>query len=354
MADLKDKIAALESLSRDNPGAMLVLAYMLRKDGQEARALELSRSALAHPASDAVLVAKARAFINDSVPGWHIVIVQDEVRNAAYDKALRRAIRPNSRVLEIGAGTGVLAMMAARAGATQVVSCEMNPAVAAKAREIVARNGYADRVRIIAKHSDTLDAKTDMGGRADVLVSEIISNNLLGEDVLSAHERALRDLLKPEAKVIPAGGCIRVALAEDARDASHRLGNAAGFDLSSFNGLSQPIRQIRAGHARLALRSEPTNLFAFNFASPDYCAPSAMDIDLRSSGGRVNGVAQWIALELDEDTIYENRPTPGAQSCWAVLFYPLEESMETQPGEIIRVYGAHDRHNLTIWAQPQP
>jgi SAM-dependent methyltransferase len=354
MADLKDKIAALEPLSRDNPGAMLVLAYMLRKDGQEARALELSRAALAHPISDAILVAKARAFISDSVPGWHVVIVHDEVRNAAYDQALRRAIGPDSRVLEIGAGTGLLAMMAARAGAAQVVSCEMNPAVAAKAGQIVARNGYADRVRIIAKHSDTLDANADMGGRADVLVSEIVSNNLLGEDVLSAHERAMRDLLKPGAKVIPAGGRIRVALAEDARDGLHRLGEIAGFDLSSFNELSEPVRQIRPGHERLALRSEPADLFAFDFASPNYCAPSAMNIDLASNGGRVNGVAQWIALKLDEGTIYENRPAAGAQSCWAVLFYPLEKSIQTMPGEIIRVYGAHDRHNLTIWAQPRP
>jgi SAM-dependent methyltransferase len=354
MADLKDKITALEPLVRDNPSAMLVLAHMLRKDGQEERALELCRLAMVHPSGDAFLAAKARAFFNDSVPGWHFVIVNDEVRNAAYDNALRRAIKPDSRVLEIGAGTGLLAMMAARAGAAQVISCEMNPAVAAKAAQVVARNGYADRVRIIAKHSDTLDANADMGGRADVLVSEIVSNSLLGEDVLSAHERAVRDLLKPGAKVIPAGGCIRVALAEDARDGSHRLGEIAGFDLSSFNELSEPVRQIRPSHERLALRSEPADLFTFDFASPNYCAPSATNIDLCSKGGRVDGVAQWISLKLDEGTIYENRPAAGAQSCWAVLFYPLEKSIQTMPGEIVRVFSAHDRHNLTIWAQSQP
>ena len=44
----------------------------------------------------------------------------------AYDAALRRAIRPGCRVLEIGTGSGLLAMMAARAGAAQVVTCERN------------------------------------------------------------------------------------------------------------------------------------------------------------------------------------------------------------------------------------
>src|SRR5262249_41477952 len=101
-----------------------------------------------------------------------------------YEAALRRAITPNSKVLEIGCGSGLLAMMAARAGAAAGVSCEMGTAIAGKAAEIGARNGDSDRVRVIAKHSSMLDAETDLGGRADVLVSEIVDSALLGELVL--------------------------------------------------------------------------------------------------------------------------------------------------------------------------
>ena len=94
----------------------------------------------------------------------------------------------------------------------------MNPTIADMATQIIARNGFSDRVRVIAKHSDTLDVQADLGGPMDILVSEIVSNNLLGEDVLPAHERAVRNLLKPGGRVIPARGAIRVALAEDMRD----------------------------------------------------------------------------------------------------------------------------------------
>ena len=349
MAELRDQIAALESRALGNPAAMLSLARMLRKDGQNERALAMCHAALALAPKDAKLAAQIQFFVNDAVPEWHFSIVKDAARNEAYDTALRRAVTPVSRVLEIGAGTGLLAMMAARAGAAEVFTCEMNPAVAEKATEIVALNGYAERVRVLAKHSDTLDADADMGGRADILVSEIVSNNLLGEDVLPAHEHAMRHLMKPGARVIPARCRLRVSLAYDGRVEERGLATVAGFDLSPFNALAQPVREIRVGVEKLSLMSEPADLFVFDFASSDYCAPSQSSVTLASSGGCVNGIAQWIALDMDEVTGYENRPRPGAKSCWAALFYPFQKPIDTEPGETIRICGSHDRHRVSIW-----
>jgi type II protein arginine methyltransferase len=351
MAELDDKIAALESRVQGNPAAMLSLARTLQQGGQKERALALCRSALSLAPDDAQLTAQAKRLVAASVPEWHFSIVQDETRNAAYDAALRRAVKPESRVLEIGTGTGLLAMMAARAGAAEVITCEMTPAIAEKAAEIVALNGYADRIRVVAKHSDKLDVEADMGGRADILVSEIVSNNLLGEFVLAAHERAFRDLLKPVAHAIPARGAVRVALAHDRREDQIDLANVSGFDLSSFKTLAQPTRQIRVGHERLSLRSEAADLFVFDFESAQYCVPAQSSRLCRSAGGPVNGIAQWIALQLDDVTRYENRPAPGANSCWAALFYPFPATVDTVAGQQIRIFGSHDRQSLTIWAE---
>ena len=64
----------------------------------------------------------AAEVMSAGIPRWHFDIVHDYPRNDAYEAALRRAVFPGCKVLEIGTGTSLLAMMAARAGAAEVVT----------------------------------------------------------------------------------------------------------------------------------------------------------------------------------------------------------------------------------------
>jgi type II protein arginine methyltransferase len=315
-------------------------------------AIDTIQRALALAPEDAALRAAARRVLGRMAPAWHFLIVADRPRNDAYEAALRRIVSPGCKVLEIGAGTGLLSMMAARAGAGEVIACEADPAIAAAAREIVARNGLADRVRIVAKHSSELDLQQDLGGPADVLVSEIVSNNLLGEAVLPTLEDVVPRLLRPGAAVIPARGRVRVALAHDARWARGRMGTVSGFDLSEFNRFARAERDIVVGEARLALRSAAADLFAFDFASGGPYAAAATSLDLASFGGPVNGIAQWIALDLDPHTTYENRPSPGTRSCWAAVFHPFDRERDTRGGEMLTMHGRHDRQAPWVWIAP--
>ena len=109
---------------------------------------------------------------------------------------------------------------------------------------------------------------------------------------------------------------------------------------------------IPVGHDRLKLRSEATDLFVFDFGVSQFCAPACASVACVATGGRVNGIAQWIALEMDEETRFENRPAPGAVSCWSVLFHPLPDPIDASSGQKIRVFGSHDRHQISIWCQP--
>lgn len=341
-------IDALLQEAKGNPLAMFRVAGLLRKAGDEPRAATLCDELLAIDSLEPALFLEVRSFRNYGVPEWHFSIVRDQRRNDAYDAALRRLIKPGMRVLEIGTGTGILAMMAARAGAAEVITCEMNPAVAAAASEIIDRNGFGDRVKVIHSHSDTLDLDRHLGGRrADLLVSEIISNNMVDQQVMPAHARAARDLLVPNAPVIPARGRVRVALVEDMRHGTQPLGVIDEFDLSPFNRLAPSVRSARGGRG-LELRSEAADLFDFDFSGVPL-QPVVSSRDCVSSGGPVNGVVQWIQLDVDgQGSMYENEPGESPPSCWSPLVYPFERTVETTAGDVLTVHGAHDGRAMSI------
>jgi len=341
-----DRMVALADGSARKLAALSAEALEM---GPVDQAYPLARRARALAPDDGEVRSMTHRALAGGVPKWHFRIVRDDVRNAAYQAALERAVGPETRVLDIGAGTGLLAMMAARAGAGAVISCEMNPAVADAAAEIVALNGLADRVRVVAKRSTDLDVAADMGGRADLLVSEIVSNDLLRQGVLPVMEDAVARLLKPGGRMIPSFGQLRIALAHWGGLGDRWLGKVAGFDMRPFNRLAQSPQAVKNGDPALVLRSAAADLFDFDFASGGPFPARRTSLELVAQGGPVNGIVQWIRLRLDAEISYENRPSPGDASCWACLFHPLERDVDPAPGARIRVHGAHNRSGVRLW-----
>ena len=347
MRDRTSDLLTMLPLVEGNPQAMVALARQLAAAGEVVRALDLAARGSALAPEDGEVRTLAAEVLSNGVPRWHFVIVRDRVRNDAYEAALKRAIVPGCRVLEIGTGTGLLAMMAARAGA-EVVTCEADPAVALAARDVVAANGLSDRVRVVNKHSTALDL-ADLGGSADILVSEIVSNDMVSEGVLPAHEDAVPRLLRPGGVVIPARGQVRVALAEDSGWDRGRVESASGFDLTPFNRLAQPYREIPVESDRLTLRSDPADLFDFDFASGGPWPALRGGASLESSGGRVNGIVQWIALDMDDHGRYENRPKAGVPSCWGAIFWSFGRVLETVAGQKIGIAARHEKDRIRLW-----
>jgi type II protein arginine methyltransferase len=333
-----------------DPRKLAAVASLAAALGSSETAFALAAEARRLAPGDADIIRKTRRAFAAGVPAWHFSIVKDEARNDAWDRALRKAVRPGDTVLDIGSGSSLLAMMAARAGAARVISCEMNPAVADAAAEIVARNGLTERITIVPRHSTALDPERDMGGRADVLVSEIISNDMLGQDVLGIVGDARNRLLKPGAAIIPTAGDVRVALAEWRGLPKQRLRTVSGFDLAPFNRLAATPHRLRVGDPQLGLRSDPVTLFGFDFAGGAQ-SPLRAERRLPGKGGAINGVAQWIRIHLDDETVYENRPAADAMSCWLCLFYPLEEAVQLPAGAEVTVRGERTQRDLDVWLE---
>lgn len=334
-----------------DPGSMVRLAKALSDGGEAARAAELAEQARRLAPEDPEIERIAQLVLESTVPDWHHHILADTARNSAFEAALRRSVVPGCRVLDIGAGSGLLALMAARAGAAEVVSCEVNTAMAATAAEIVERNGYADRIRIVARHSRDLEMGTDLAGPADIIVSEIVSNNLLGENILGSMEDVVGRLGHPATRVIPSHGSVRIALAHYANLASRQTRFVQGFDLSPMNGFAARI-PLSPGNEALALRSAPEDLFAFDFSSGGPFTDYRAAISLTSTGGEVNGIVQWFRLTMDAEGTYENRPAPGASSSWSVMFQPLPSATASQPGDRFVVRGGRDQTSVWMWLDP--
>jgi type II protein arginine methyltransferase len=334
----------------DDPAQFLALGLQLATSRAGGLALALVERALARHGDDPAWQAVARAVCTADVPEFHHRMLRDSLRNAAYRAAIDRLV-PGKTVLDIGTGSGLLAMMAARAGATQVYACEANPMLAATARTIIAANGLADRIRVFDCHSSKLDRVRDLAGGVDVVVSEIFDEGVIGEGVLSSLAHARRALARPGAVFVPERASIRAALAEFA-PLPQQAGPVEGFDLAGFARHVMDKRYVYADDPTLVLRSEPAELMTFDFASGDPPDRGDAARDLISTGGRVSGMAQWLRLTFAPDIIYENRPGSAPDLHWVINLARCP-AQDTGEGDRFRVGLTYAAESLALWCAPE-
>ena len=287
---------------------------------------------------------------HDVVPAWHFAMLDDAKRNAAFETAIRRAVK-GKRVLDIGTGAGLLAMMAARAGATHITTCETIGIVAEHARRIIATNGLSDRITVIAKPSTELIPGADVKEPAEVLITETFASGVVGEGIVQILEHAHANLLTPDAVVIPQAASVMGYLAGGGRLPGLLFTDrVAGFDLSAFNDFAPsrlPVSFNGVPHHAMSLDTEFARFDFRQGQFPMANTPHRVEVTL---SGACAGVLQWLRLELDAETQYENRPAHDAEFCghWTQQLHRFPKLMPVRAGELVPVMFRHDRSQISL------
>lgn len=323
------------------------LAQCLHEQSRREEALALLRDAQARFPDDEDIDFMLRLQLSSIAPAWHIPMVNDEERNQAYDLALRRAVKPGDLVLEIGTGSGLVAMMAARAGAGRVVTCEMLPLMGDIARGVVAKNGLSDRITVLTRKSTQLQVGTDLPDRADVFVSELFNIGMLAPNMIPVLQHARETLLKPDARIIPAGAVIYGALIEAPQLARvNPVRQISGFDLSPLDKLRPPgYAQIDLAADLVRQVSQPFKAMEFDFRSNIPERDAHILQVTATSAGVAHGIAFWFDLVMDEEIVYSSASTARTNH-WkqAAEFFP--QPIAVQPGDRLMVIAGYDNTRI--------
>ena len=140
----------------------------------------------------------------------HRTMICDRVRTDAFRRAIDAVVRPGDVVLDVGAGTGILSVFAARAGAARVYAVERTT-IAVVAQDFAAANGVADIVEVIQGEVEDIE----LPERVDVIVSEWLGGFGIDEGMLAPVITARDRWLKPGGVMIPRSVTAWTALVHD-------------------------------------------------------------------------------------------------------------------------------------------
>ncbi|KAK9363591.1 S-adenosyl-L-methionine-dependent methyltransferase [Lipomyces starkeyi] len=176
--------------------------------------------------------------------GIHEEMLKDETRTLSY----RNAIYQNSHmfrgkvVLDVGCGTGILSMFAARAGAKHVIGVDMSTIID-MAKKIVELNGLSDKITLLKGKMEEVVLPFD---KVDIIISEWMGYFLLYESMLDTVLYARDRYLVPDGLIFPDRATLHLAGIEDGDYKEEKIGfwsDVYGFDYSPFQevALTEPL-----------------------------------------------------------------------------------------------------------------
>ena len=249
----------------------------------------------------------------------HFAYLADTARVAQFEAALRAVVRTGDIVADLGCGTGVLGMLALKAGASSVIAIDAGGMLEV-ARESFRRNGELGRAHFVHGRSQ----RVDIADRADLAVCDHVGFLGLDYDIVDLLRDARERLLKPTGQVMPRS--IRLLLAPVALDAGRNT-------MVAWHEVPAEFRWLRETwlNTRHALRVEPGELLGDPVAlgtvtlGEDVGEMLAWNAELQATrDGVLDGLCGWFEAELAPGVWMTNSPVAERPIDRPQAFLPIE------------------------------
>lgn len=266
---------------------------------------------------------------------YHRELLRDRQRIQAYQRAIAEQLAPGGVVVDLGGRIGILSLLAAQAGASQVYLIERNRSMAAVARQLAAENGYRERITVLDKEMGAVQLPRP----ADLLVSDWlnpwfgIGSNIFGL-VMEARDRFLR----PGGALVPMGAELFLAPVE-----APYLTQELTFWENAVPGLkAHGCRELSANNCYIA-RVDPQGLLATErrigvwdlLTSREEPFRVEAEFPLERSGG-LDGLCGWFDVQMSPGVRQSTGPC-AEPTTWFQSYLPLDPPARVARGDKLRV-----------------
>ena len=270
----------------------------------------------------------------------HFCYLSDPVKIRQYQAAIDACVKPEHVVLDLGCGTGLLGLMALRAGARKAYFLEEGAIIEA-ARQTVAAAGFADKAEYFQGNSFELE----LPEQADIVICDHIGYFGFDYGALALLADAKKRFLKPNGVIIPARVELMLAPVES-KDCRKLVGRwSDGSIPEDFGWLGNAAANNKYGVELLPenLLANAESLEAIELgadATPFMSWTSQFEM---SRDGTLDGLAGMFACRLFDDTDMTNVPNTPDTIDRPQAFFPLEAPVAVS---------ARERVSATVMARP--
>lgn len=278
-------------------------------------------------------------------------MLADRPRMAFYHAAIQQTIRPGTRVIDLGTGTGILAALAARQGAAVVYAIDHSE-ILDQAR-LLALHNRVERIEFISANS----RQFQLPEKVDVILHEQMGDYLFDEGMV-ANILDLRDrLLKPGGLIVPAAFeffCEPLTIRDDRRIPFIWELTVCGYDYGCLEG-DRPEDPQYYRHISTDLQvverfiGQPEPALAFDLHTLQ-AADLPKQLVIRRTAlndGRFDGAAIFFRARAGESLSLSSSPLdPGRAPHWGFRILRCE-AQSVQAGDVIEFV-------LTVpdWSEP--